>query len=108
MHWVYTAWDSDGVCLYVGRTSTSRPWRRMFEHAKRSAWYQEASLIEFHGFEKHADMRNAEDELWFTCKPSHNARRPGRVNDNPVPWTAKRLFERDSCGRFHPVTGSSK
>ena len=104
MHWVYVAWDSSGICLYVGRTSTSRPWRRMFEHAKRSDWYNVADQIELHEFATREDMRNAEDEMWHDLHPLWNDRRPGRANDKPVEQHGWARYQRDECGRFHQVS----
>lgn len=72
---VYSAFREDGGALYVGRSE--RPFRRLRDHAKQSAWWPAVRLIEVVLVPCLRQLNGTERESILALQPRHNQRVPG-------------------------------
>lgn len=69
-HWLYSAYDANGVLLYVGITSTGL--RRHREHGREQAWWPEVARIDVEHFATRAEVLKAESERIASLQPPYN------------------------------------
>jgi hypothetical protein len=71
-HWVYRAYDADGVCLYIGCTGWLS--ERRTTHRRESAWFASAVRWRLTGpMSKQAAYRLEADQI-AELRPIHNRR----------------------------------
>lgn len=80
---VYSIWNEEGDCLYVGTTINLR--RRFQQHARQAAWWAEADRYQPIELSNPIDARTVERALIRAYQPQHNQRHT--------------LFEPDRLGR---------
>lgn len=69
---VYSLWNEDGSCLYVGITINLR--RRLQEHARKAAWWATVHIVDPIEITNLTDARTIERALIRTYTPEHNIR----------------------------------
>jgi len=69
---VYSLWNEEGDCLYIGVTTNLR--RRFQQHARLAAWWPEASRYQPIELTNPIDARTVERALIRAYKPLHNTR----------------------------------
>lgn len=71
-HTVYSLWNSEGECLYVGQTINLR--RRLQQHARQAAWWPTVEYIQPISLTNRIDANSVERALIRSYKPMHNQR----------------------------------
>lgn len=70
--YVYSLWNDQNDCLYVGTTINLR--RRFQEHARLTAWWPEATFYQDIPITNPVDARTVEKALIRAYQPEHNIR----------------------------------
>lgn len=71
-HTVYSLWNDQGECLYVGRTTNLR--RRLQQHARQVAWWPSVEYMQKIEISNLTDANTVERALIRSYKPMHNIR----------------------------------
>lgn len=67
---VYSLYDKDNTCLYVGMSSNA--FRRFGEHAKDKSWFQDVTKVIITNCDGHLDSVKTEQMLIAELKPKYN------------------------------------
>lgn len=68
--WIYRLWDANGVCLYVGQTTSFHPAVRINQHANKH-WWQEVARADYYETSAGALNRIEKREIQ-KLNPRHN------------------------------------